>query len=318
MSYPIRKTDGSLVIDLAVGTTDFTRTSLALIGKNASDFGLNQNQNFVRILENSANTDEPHNSITGQLWFNTAAQQINVKTSSGFKPIGPFAAPTTPAITDTSNTLATTAFVHSILPTGSIILWYGSVSAIPVGWALCNGQSVYGIQTPDLCGVFVMGAGTSPAKLSIPGYVPKNPGDAGGKSSITTTPAHQHTFTTNDHSIAHTHQFFATGNVAPHKHVFPGDDQLSFANGKAQWNANSRAGFNYDATSKGSGGGQLWETSTNLDGAGTSVSVQGTTAGIFETDALNHSHGGTTNSVGDGSVDVTNPYYALAYIMKVI
>jgi len=314
MSYSIRKTDGSLVIDLAVGTTDFTRTSLALIGKNASDFGLNQNQNFVRMLENFANTNEPNNSLVGQLWFDTAAQQVNVKTASGFTPLGPFAVPTTPAITNVSNSLATTAFVHGILPTGSIILWYGSVASIPTGWALCNGQTTNGVQTPDLCGVFVMGAGTSPAKLSIPGYVPKVPGDAGGKTSITATPTHSHQFSTNEVTIPHSHQVFGSVSIAPHKHVFPGDDQLSFASGRGNWSANSRAGFNYDATSRGSGGGQLWETTTNLDGNGTSGTLNVTSA---ESSPV-HTHTGTTNPTGDSSVDITNPYYALAYIMKVI
>ena len=314
MSYPIRKTDGSLVIDLAVGTTDFTRTSIALIGKNASDFGLNQNQNFVRILENFANTTEPNNSLVGQLWFDTAAQQVNVKTASGFKAIGPFADPTTPTLADTSNAVATTQFVHSILPKGSIILWYGSVSSIPTGWALCNGQTVNGLSTPDLCGVFVMGAGTSPGKSTIPGYTPKNPGDGGGNSSITVTPAHTHQFSTNEATVTHSHQVFGSVQFAPHKHAYPGDDQLSFASGRANWTANSRAGFNYDATSRGSGGGQLWETTSNLDGSGTSGTLNTTSADANPV----HSHTGTTNPTGANSVDVTNPYYSLAYIMKVI
>jgi Phage Tail Collar Domain len=314
MSYPIRKTDGSLVIDLAVGTTDFTRTSLALIGKNASDFGLNQNQNFVRLLENFAATDTPHNPLVGQLWFDINAQQLNVKTASGFTPIGPFAAPATPTLTDTSNSLATTAFVHGILPKGSIILWYGSVASIPTGWALCNGQSVNGLSTPDLCGVFVMGAGVSPGKSTIPGYSPKNPGDGGGKSSITVTPAHTHQFSTDQATLTHTHQVFGNVTIAPHKHAYPGDDQLAFANGVAGWAANSRAGFGYDARSVSGGGGQLWESTSNLDGAGTSGTLNVTSAEAHPV----HSHTGTTNSTGTNSVDVTNPYYSLAYIMKVI
>jgi hypothetical protein len=312
MSYSIRKTDGSLVIDLAVGTTDFTRTSIALIGKNASDFGLNQNQNFVRMLENFANTNEPNNSLTGQLWFDTAAQQVNVKTNSGFKPIGPFAAATTPAPTDISNSLATTAFVHSILPKGSIILWYGTVSNIPTGWALCNGQTVGGTQTPDLCGVFVMGAGTSPAKLSIPGYVPKNPGEFGGKSSITTTPSHSHAFdvTSTNNNVDHTHPGTALS-AGAHQHGYPGDDQLSFANGVAGWTATSLGGFGYDARSVSGGGAQIWQTTQN---GSHSHTIQ------IGTQNSPHTHGvsGTTTTVGNSSVDVTNPYYALAYIMKVI
>ena len=41
------------------------------------------------------------------------------------------------------------------VPAGTIALWSGAVSAIPAGWALCDGGS----GTPDLRGRFVVGAG---------------------------------------------------------------------------------------------------------------------------------------------------------------
>ena len=54
-----------------------------------------------------------------------------------------------------TNTLATTAFVQNILPTGGIIMWSGASTAIPYGWHLCDGTN----STPDLRGQFVIGAG---------------------------------------------------------------------------------------------------------------------------------------------------------------
>jgi len=77
------------------------------------------------------------------------------------------AAPTASAGTNTTQ-LATTAFVKTAvdaavaqippgIPTGGIILWSGSVGAIPSGWALCNGQN----GTPDLRSRFVVGAGSA-------------------------------------------------------------------------------------------------------------------------------------------------------------
>jgi len=77
------------------------------------------------------------------------------------------AAPTAAAGTDTTQ-LATTAFVKTAvdnaialippgIPTGGIILWSGSVGAIPTGWALCNGTN----GTPDLRSRFVVGAGST-------------------------------------------------------------------------------------------------------------------------------------------------------------
>lgn len=76
MSYQIRKSDGTLLIDLQVGETDNTRSPLTLIGKNVSNFGQSINQNQVRLLENFAAGFEPPNSIKGQLWFNTTNNQL--------------------------------------------------------------------------------------------------------------------------------------------------------------------------------------------------------------------------------------------------
>ena len=44
-----------------------------------------------------------------------------------------------------------------LLPRGAILIWSGSVSSIPAGWALCNGQN----GTPDLRDRFIVGAGGS-------------------------------------------------------------------------------------------------------------------------------------------------------------
>lgn len=77
------------------------------------------------------------------------------------------AAPTAATGANTTQ-LATTAFVQTTvnaavatipagIPTGGIILWSGSVGAIPSGWALCNGQN----GTPDLRSRFVVGAGST-------------------------------------------------------------------------------------------------------------------------------------------------------------
>lgn len=61
----------------------------------------------------------------------------------------------TAAITDNSTTLATTAFVHNIMPGGAIILWSGSSASIPAGWTLCNGTN----GAPNLIDTFVIAAG---------------------------------------------------------------------------------------------------------------------------------------------------------------
>ena len=135
------------------------------------------------------------------------------------------------------------------IPSGGIIMWSGATSAIPSGWVLCDGQN----STPDLRNRFVVGASDSTGDTSYPGVSP----DATGGSADATLPSHYHNF--------------------------PGDDQLSNANGLAGWSNSHDGNFSYDATSTTSGGGKMWRVSTKGSSA--------TNANL-------------------------PPYYALAYIMK--
>jgi hypothetical protein len=64
-----------------------------------------------------------------------------------------------------STNLANTQFVHQVLPYGSIIMWYGAVTTIPMGWALCNGSN----NTPDLRDRFIVGAGSTYAVAATGG-----------------------------------------------------------------------------------------------------------------------------------------------------
>lgn len=77
MAYYVNKTDGSAIV-VPDGTKDTTSTSLTLLGKLSSNYGENQNENFVRLLENFANATSPANPITGQLWYDTANAVIKV------------------------------------------------------------------------------------------------------------------------------------------------------------------------------------------------------------------------------------------------
>jgi len=51
------------------------------------------------------------------------------------------------------------------IPSGVIVMWSGSITSIPSGWALCDGTN----GTPDLRNEFIIGAGSSYAVGSIGG-----------------------------------------------------------------------------------------------------------------------------------------------------
>ena len=72
--------------------------------------------------------------------------------------LGSTATATTQSAGDNSTKVATTAYVaNNAIPSGGIIIWSGSSSAIPSGWYLCNGAN----GTPDLRNRFVVGAGST-------------------------------------------------------------------------------------------------------------------------------------------------------------
>lgn len=101
-------------------------------------------------------------------------------------------APTANSGTNTTQ-LATTAFVTTAVgaafPSGGIIMWSGSIAAIPSGWVLCNGSN----STPDLRNRFIVGAGSTYAV------------NATGGSADATLPTHTHTATVTDPGHAHTY-----------------------------------------------------------------------------------------------------------------
>ena len=71
MAYTIIRSDGSQLTTIADGTINTTSTSLSLPGRNYAGYGQSLDTNFVRQLENYANSSPPPNPLRGQLWFNT-------------------------------------------------------------------------------------------------------------------------------------------------------------------------------------------------------------------------------------------------------
>lgn len=88
MSYIINKTDGSVLTEVVDGTVDQTTTDITLVGKNSTSYGEFLNENFIKILENFANTNQPNNPIAGQLWFDTSENRLKVYDGNGFKVSG--------------------------------------------------------------------------------------------------------------------------------------------------------------------------------------------------------------------------------------
>jgi hypothetical protein len=87
MAYTIDLSNGTSLITggLSDGTVDTSHTSLVLIGKNYAGYGQFLNDNFVRLLENFANSTSPANPLAGQLWWDTTNAVMRVYTGNSWK-----------------------------------------------------------------------------------------------------------------------------------------------------------------------------------------------------------------------------------------
>jgi hypothetical protein len=81
MAYNIPRSDPNLP-DIVVNdaTTNTADTSIALLGRNAPNYGAIIAETQVHLLENFANSAPPANPIPGQLWYNNVAGTLFVNT----------------------------------------------------------------------------------------------------------------------------------------------------------------------------------------------------------------------------------------------
>ena len=92
------------------------------------------------------------------------------------------------------------------VPQGVIVMWSGYNENIPTGWALCDGRTVNGVQTPDLRGKFIYAAemnrkGELGVMTDEEGWHTGEPSVSTYRTSLTITdkdlPQHIHPLTTN-------------------------------------------------------------------------------------------------------------------------
>ena len=99
MSYLLNKTDGTLLTELIDGRIDTRSTNLTLVGRNYSGFGEAFNENFIKLLENFANTAAPSNPLEGQTWWDRADARLKVYNGVEWKAAGgPFVQETRPTM----------------------------------------------------------------------------------------------------------------------------------------------------------------------------------------------------------------------------
>ena len=128
MSYVINNSRGNIVAVVPDGTINTTATSVNLVGRGVTPYGLPENENYVYLLENFASPTPPLAPVLGQLWYDSSTNIISsYNTSNAWSALatqtyvqdqkvspaftGTPTAPTADYGTNTTQ-LATTAFVQ--------------------------------------------------------------------------------------------------------------------------------------------------------------------------------------------------------------
>ena len=237
--------------------------------------------------------------ITGGTITNSTLSDVTINNSTIDSPIltGTTVAPTQ-ASSDDSTKIATTAFVHDVLPKGAIIMWGGSTSLIPTGWALCDGSTVGGFTTPDLVNRFILGAG-------VTGPIPNTTGGSANTSGTTDAGgSHNHTGTVGGTALT-------TQQIPPHGHIFD-DIRWSEVSGSYTY-ADPMLGNISVGPGAGSNRGTDYDNGAHFIQHGTYSTGGGQT----------HSHGLTIDGESSHTHTFTvpntrPPYYVLCFIIKVI
>jgi len=86
MSYTLNKTDGTILTELVDGILDTDTTDISLVGRNYTGYGEFVNENFIKMLENFANTTVPVAPLRGQLWYDTSLNKLKVYDGEEFVP----------------------------------------------------------------------------------------------------------------------------------------------------------------------------------------------------------------------------------------
>ena len=181
MSYIINNSRGQIVAVVADGTTNSTATDLTLVGRAVTNFGEFQNENYVFLLENFADSVAPSQPILGQLWYNSSTDEIsaystaNVFVALASQPyvqaqkISPAftGVPTAPTADVSTNSaqLATTAFVQN----NKVSPAFSGVPTAPTANAITNTTQ---IATTE----FVQNNKISPAFSGVPTAPTSNAG----------------------------------------------------------------------------------------------------------------------------------------------
>jgi hypothetical protein len=88
MAYQLDRFNGTFLVNVDDGSIESNSTDLRFVGKNYAGYGEVQNENFLHMLENFANTTPPPKVISGQIWYDSANKKLKFYDGSRFRVAG--------------------------------------------------------------------------------------------------------------------------------------------------------------------------------------------------------------------------------------
>jgi hypothetical protein len=137
MSYRVDRYNGTFLTSVAPGTVDNT-TDLRFIGQNYAGYGEVQNENFLYLLENFANTIAPTRPVSGQIWYDSNVKKLKFYDGAKFKTAS------SPEVSATPPAGLTAGDLWFDTTTSQVSVWTGS------SFVLVGPQSAPGFGTSQI------------------------------------------------------------------------------------------------------------------------------------------------------------------------
>jgi len=153
-----------LLSPIGNGFQFFTTTGLPLSGGLLYSYQAGSTTPLATYTTSSGTTANANPIVLGvdgrppqEIWFTSGSNYKFVLTDSSNNQIATY---------DNLYGIINSAPVANPVPSGSIIMWSGSIAAIPSGYVICNGSN----GTPNLLDSFVVGAGNTYAVGNTGGF----------------------------------------------------------------------------------------------------------------------------------------------------
>jgi hypothetical protein len=134
MPYVINKTSGEPLLTLEDGVLN-TSTSVGLVGRNYVGYGETQNENFLHLLENFANTNAPPRPIIGQNWFDTENNLLKIYNGQNWLVVG------SAIVSETEPSTPSVGSIWLKIPSKVVFVYDGS------NWQVVGPESAEGFGT---------------------------------------------------------------------------------------------------------------------------------------------------------------------------